>query len=148
MGKAENIISQVLERMLPVGSIVEWAPVDGGKADLSSADKVAAYYGFGTWEAYGSGQMLLGVSDGHAIGSTGGEETHTLTTGEMPSHNHQFATTANGSTQFPQWYFKMQGTQQDTAFRAYGDYTLKKGNGQPHNNMPPYITVYRWRRSA
>lgn len=148
MGKAENIISQVLERMLPVGSIVEWAPVDGGKADLSSADKVAAYYGFGTWEAYGSGQMLLGVSSGHDVGSTGGEETHTLTTGEMPSHNHRFATTAKGTTQFPQWHFKMQGTQQTKAFQAYGDFTLNKGNGQPHNNMPPYITVYRWRRSA
>lgn len=40
-----NEITQVLERMLPVGSIVEWSPVDGGKADLSTPEKVAAYYG-------------------------------------------------------------------------------------------------------
>lgn len=40
-----NEITAVLERMLPVGSIVEWSPVDSGKADLSSAEKVAAYYG-------------------------------------------------------------------------------------------------------
>lgn len=59
--QANNIIAQVLERMLPVGSIVEWSPVEGGKADLSTPAKVAAYYGFGTWEAYGRGQFLLGV---------------------------------------------------------------------------------------
>ena len=143
-----NEITAVLERMLPVGSIVEWSPVDSGKADLSSADKVAAYYGFGTWEAYGSGQMLRGVSDGHAIGSTGGEEKHTLTINEMPSHNHQFATNVDGSTQFPQWYFRMQGVQQNKAFQAYGDFTLNKGGGQAHNNMPPFVAVYRWRRVA
>ena len=79
-----NDITAVLERLLPVGSIVEWSPVDSGKADLSTPEKVAAYYGFGTWEAYGSGRMLLGVSDGHAIGSTGGEETHTLVLEELP----------------------------------------------------------------
>lgn len=75
--QAPNIIAQVLERMMPVGSIVEWAPVDSGDTDLSTPAKVAAYYGFGTWEAYGSGQMLLGVSSSHAIGSTGGEECDT-----------------------------------------------------------------------
>ena len=148
MGKAENTIAQVLERLLPVGSIVEWSPVGGNGTDLSTPEKVAAYYGFGTWEAYGSGQMLLGVSDGHAIGSTGGEETHTLTTNEMPSHNHRYATTSRGSTQFPPWYFKLQGTQQETAFNAYADFTLNTGNGQPHNNMPPFVAVYRWRRVA
>ena len=92
--------------------------------------------------------MLLGVSSSHAVGSTGGEETHTLTTGEMPSHYHKFATNAAGSTQFPQWYFKMQGVQQDKAFQAYGDYTLDAGGGRPHNNMPPFVAVYRWRRVA
>lgn len=141
-----NDITAVLERLLPVGSIVEWSPVDSGKADLSTPEKVAAYYGFGTWEAYGSGRMLLGVSDGHAIGSTGGEENHTLTTNEIPKHNHRFATNAAGSTQFPQWYFKMQGLQQSKSFQAYGDYTLYAGGDKPHNNMPPYIVVYRWQR--
>lgn len=143
-----NDITAVLERLLPVGSIVEWSPVDSGKADLSTPEKVAAYYGFGTWEAYGSGRMLLGVSDGHAIGSTGGEENHTLTTNEIPKHNHRFATNAAGSTQFPQWYFRMQGTQQSQAFQTYADFTLDTGGGKSHNNMPPFIAVYRWRRVA
>ena len=144
MGKAENIISQVLERMLPVGSIVEWAPVDGGKADLSSADKVAAYYGFGTWEAYGSGQMLLGVSDGHAIGSTGGEETHTLTIDEVPNHNHSVKL-GYGSGGMGNGYGRVDAN--NPANQNWGP-TGRSGGGQSHNNMPPYITVYRWRRTA
>lgn len=143
-----NEITQVLERMLPVGSIVEWSPVAGGKADLSTPERVAAYYGFGTWEAYGSGQMLLGVSDGHAIGSTGGEENHTLITTEIPTHHHMFATNYDGTDKFNQWYFKMQGEQQDKAFTAYGINTLDAGGGKPHNNMPPFVAVYRWRRVA
>ena len=39
--QAPNIIAQVLERMMPVGSIVEWAPVDSGDTDLSTPAKVA-----------------------------------------------------------------------------------------------------------
>ena len=143
-----NGITAVLERMLPVGSIVEWAPVDSGKADLSTPEKVAAYYGFGTWEAYGSGRMLLGVSDGHAIGSTGGEEKHTLTITEMPSHNHVFASTYNGTTQFDSWYLKIEGTQQRNPFEAYAEKTQYTGGSQSHNNMPPYLTCYRWQRIA
>lgn len=144
--KTDNIIAKVLQRMLPVGSIVEWSPINGDGTDLSTPEKVAAYYGFGKWESYGNGRFLLGVSGSHAIGSTGGEENHTLITNEIPDHKHKFATTAAGSTEFPQWAFKMQGTQQYQAFQSYGDYTLETGGGQPHNNMPPYITVYRWRR--
>lgn len=156
MGKAENIISQVLERMLPVGSIVEWSPVDGGKADLSSADKVAAYYGFGTWEAYGNGSFLLGVSDIHAVGSTGGEEQHWLTEAEVPLHSHHFL--YNGQPKSPTLdmgisdsAFGLHYSEGQSSYRANPassyDSSNFGGNG-PHNNMPPFITVYRWRRIA
>lgn len=142
--QANNIIAQVLERMLPVGSIVEWSPVEGGKADLSTPAKVAAYYGFGTWEAYGSGQMLLGVSDGHAIGSTGGEETHRLTINEMPSHNHN-VNLGYGPGGMGSSCGRVDAN--NPANRNWGP-TGMSGGGQSHNNMPPYITVYRWRRTA
>ena len=26
--------------------------------------------------------------------------------------------------------------------------TTASGNSQPHNNMPPYLTVYIWKRTA
>lgn len=141
MGKAENIILQVLERMLPVGSIVEWAPVDGGKADLSSADKVAAYYGFGTWEAYGSGQMLLGVSDNHTVGSTGGEETHSITLDELPEKlNFGYA-----DKQTPGHDPVMTGIWASAIPTQFFDVSIG-GNSNPFSILPPYITVYRWRR--
>ena len=41
----------------------------------------------GTWEQI-QGKFLLGQSSGHAGGSTGGAETVTLTTAQLPSHTH------------------------------------------------------------
>lgn len=146
-----NYITSVLERLLPVGSIVEWSPVGGGKADLSSADKVAAYYGFGTWEAYGSGRMLLGVSDSHAVGSTGGEEAHSLTAAELPniSVGIYVSTTAAASGGGASARFQYDGYTSDIeeSIRG-GGRTAPLGDGAPLPIMPPYITVYRWRRIA
>ena len=34
------------------------------------------------------GRVPMGTSSGHAIGTTGGEETHALDTTEIPSHSH------------------------------------------------------------
>ena len=36
-----------------------------------------------------SGKVVIGVSDNHALGSTGGEESHTLTESELPAHVHE-----------------------------------------------------------
>lgn len=38
------------------------------------------------------GKFILGSSSSHEVGSSGGEETHKLTTGEMPSHTHSVNT--------------------------------------------------------
>lgn len=155
--QAPNIIAQVLERMLPVGSIVEWAPVYGGDTDLSTPAKVAAYYGFGTWEAYGSGQMLLGVSSSHAIGSTGGEENVTLALRQIPNHAHYerldfsgvgvrnlAASPGTGEGRGKVFIAQDAGSSES----EYYVQTDPAGGGQSHNNMPPYIAIYRWRRIA
>lgn len=138
-----NEITAVLERMLPVGSIVEWSPVDGGNTDLSSAEKVAAYYGFGTWEAYGSGRMLLGVSDSHTVGSTGGEETHSLTLEELPEKVEIDYAKDNTPGHNPA-IFGLWASAIPTA-----TYSISiGGKNTPFSILPPYITVYRWRRIA
>lgn len=138
-----NDITAVLERLLPVGSIVEWSPVDSGKADLSTPEKVAAYYGFGTWEAYGSGRMLLGVSDGHAIGSTGGEETHTLTLEELPEK----LTFGYSKSYTPGHDPVFSGLWSSAIPEATYDVGIG-GKSAPFPILSPYITVYRWRRIA
>lgn len=51
----------------------------------------------GTWQQI-KDTFLLSAGDTHSAGSTGGEENHTLSESEMPSHNHAFTGTANQST--------------------------------------------------
>lgn len=102
----------------------------------------AALFG-GTWERIG-GRFLLGANDNYAAGSTGGETTHQLTTAEMPSHNHTLDNynVTGGTTSFM--------TVQANDKKGYSGNvnTLYTGGNQPHNNMPPYLAVYMWRRTA
>ena len=134
---------------VPIGGIIEW---DGtgltGAPDLSTPEKVAAVYGYGTWEAYGAGRVMIGANSVHAIGSEGGEETHTLISTELPSpiqSERNVLTDANSEhggfgshiTQVP-----------DGSYIAKVDAITIAGGNQPHNNMQPYRTVYRWRRIA
>lgn len=73
--------------MYPVGSIY-WtgkAPDDGGDPN--------ELFG-GTWVQI-KGKFVWAKGDGDTLNATGGEKTHTLTTSEIPSHNHSF--TPSGS---------------------------------------------------
>ena len=81
---------------VPIGGIIEW---DGtgltGAPDLSTPEKVAAVYGYGTWERYGTDRVTVGAGGEYAAGSTGGEKEHTLTTNEGPRHSHDLAIRVN-----------------------------------------------------
>lgn len=102
----------------------------------------AALFG-GTWERVG-GRFLLGADSTYAGGSTGGEAAHTLTADEMPRHNHEIDNlNASGSaTPFM--------TVQAQDKRGFGGnvQTMYAGGGKAHNNMPPYLAVYMWKRTA
>lgn len=96
----------------------------------------------GTWEQI-QDCFLLAAGSSYAAGSTGGEETHTLTISEMPSHNHNLRiqgteTAANALTY----------ASQKNRYGAGGTLVQNTGGGQPHNNMPPYLAVYVWQRTA
>lgn len=107
------------------------------------------YFGYGTWEAYGAGRVTIGVSDVHVIGSEGGEETHALNIPEIPSHSHPvfWQASSNGDTSGNSWCIQVETTAHDGWLYNMRS-TGSQGGSQPHNNMQPYRTVYRWRRIA
>lgn len=115
--------------------------------------------------------FLLGASAAHPAGETGGAEKHTLSENEMPTHNHsmqpdhylvswgtgaaQFGTIVSSTTWGQaQAYTESQwggyGADASNQFAADQGQTLTTdtGGGQPHNNMPPYTSVYIWQRTA
>lgn len=99
------------------------------------------YFG-GEWKQI-KGKFLLGCDDTHEVGSTGGEETHTLTKDEMPQHRHGILNAnSNGSTS---GYNVTIGNG-----KGFGGNltTFDEGKSLAHNNMPPYLAVYIWKRIA
>ena len=84
------------------------------------------------------------IADFNAAEKTGGEKKHTLTIDEMPSHNHELIK--------PRWNTN---TGANAVYGSNGsgngsDYDIRgyQGGDQAHNNMPPFITVYFWKRTA
>lgn len=137
---------------VPIGGIIEW---DGtgltGAPDLSTPEKVAAVYGYGTWEAYGAGRVTVGAGSGYAVGSEGGEERHKLTENEMPAHSHFMggaSATAPNGIDFPAWFGVSYGNTGSTGGRYYPIGITNSGNNASHNNLQPYRAVYRYRRIA
>lgn len=131
---------------VPVGGVIEWDGTGIPNApDLSTPEKVAAFYGYGTWERYGVDRVTIGAGGEYAAGSTGGEKEHTLTIEEMPSHNHSVMSTDGQTTS--QTFYPVQMVTKPGEF-ADKNAILHSGGSKPHNNMQPYIGAYKYRRIA
>ena len=116
----------------------------------------------GTWKKIRN-RFLLCSSSSYPAGSTGGEATHTLTVSEMPSHNgHLSAGIAGGVPMGKgnyEGYLNKDVVTTPYPGGGYRGWNVHAGNemhpaseavggGQPHNNMPPYLAVYSWKRTA
>lgn len=144
---SNKIINQVsnntdqLNRMYPIGSIY-----------ISVNSTNPSNFLDGQWEQL-KDKFLLACGDTYAAGSSGGEATHQLTINEIPSHNHIM------ETQY--WYLNQAGTgtggdnrifswkksdEEGITSKGYKTPTEYSGNSHPHNNMPPYLSVYVWKR--
>lgn len=142
----------VLDNVYPVGSIY---------MNVNSTNPGTLFGG--TWEQI-QGRFLLGMSNGYPAGSHGGEEKHTLTEAEMPSHvGHMLSNFADtcytdrgGDTN--SYYINSNNV---AGLTKYNNRPWKiedgneiimvgtsRGGGQSHNNMPPYLSVYIWKRTA
>ena len=100
----------------------------------------------GTWEKL-EDRFLLASGKTYTNGNIGGESTHKLTIDEMPSHTHTLYIDAKGTT-IPAWWTRHLFVQNDSPHEAQPNNLTSTGNSQPHNNMPPYLVVNMWKRTA
>ena len=131
-------LAEIMLKLYPVGAVYISA----------NSTSPASLFG-GTWEQL-KDRFLLGAGNSYAAGSTGGEATHTLTIGEMPSHAHAMPnpdwTTGEYIETWPAWSSLYKATQKSTTSTCAPGSTQNTGDSQPHNNMPPYLAVYMWKR--
>lgn len=86
------------------------------------------------------GRFILGASGSHAVGSTGGEENHTLTIEEMPSHKHKTAWSEDIAPWGTEDHDKI-GNGSTFDYDNTWPFTSTVGGDKPHNNMPPYYAL-------
>ena len=168
--KAENLdndsLAQVcLNLIYPVGSIY-----------MSANNVSPQIFLGGTWVAWGSGRVPVGVDTSdtsfNTVEKTGGEKTHVLLPTEMPKHEHT-GTQSKGTgvyslkdptaiTPTVQWErkkyvadFTASTIETVTAYEqglgevtdtVQVDHGIALGDNAAHNNLQPYITCYMWKR--
>ena len=155
-----GIVTKYWQTVYPVGSI--YLSVSG--------DNPKSLFG-GTWVRI-EDTFLLASGSSYSAGSTGGEATHTLTENEMPGHCHKpsnyntagseegydrrFTTNLAIASASTARYRVASSTTEDRYVMGASvnsditeaATTTTVGGSQAHNNMPPYLAVYVWKRTA
>lgn len=142
-------------------AIKEYYPVGSLYFNANVSTNPATLLGFGTWQAYGEGKVIMGVGSNtdsrgetrtFTLNQTLGAYQHQVTEQQMPSHYHLDGSGVNEAFQAA---FGFTDTGSETnLFQIRGNKTNRKartsvsGGNQPHNNIQPSIAVYIWRRTA
>ncbi|QGH01234.1 DUF859 family phage minor structural protein [Streptococcus dysgalactiae] len=133
----------LLDMFYPVGTIYESV----------NATNPSTFMG-GTWTRFGNGKVLVGVdendADFNSANKTGGEKSHVLTKAEMPQHDHNVSNDNNAlqlvaSSTKP---YAIAGAGSGSNGWPWQKGVQAEGGDQPHNNLQPYVTIYRWQRTA
>ena len=162
--------------MTPTGSLIDlFYPVGSYYETSDTTFNPNTAWG-GTWVKDSAGKVTVAQdandSDFSSIGNTGGEKTHTLATSEIPAHTHGSKTLTasfSGRRQGNDYASHWAGTNttvaqgSGTATSDAAGTTSKHqdvisfsmththdsvGDGEAHENMPPYVVVNRWHRTA
>ena len=142
--------TNIFDLIYPVGSIY---------ISINSTNPKALFGG--TWERIME-RFLFGCgNERYPAGHTGGEEQHLLTVEEMPSHKGHLSSGIVDNAPYEKGNYK--GFLNSNVMTAYSDigrgWNVYAGNemhpaseavgeGWAHNNMPPYLCVYIWKRTA
>ena len=133
----DTMFTQKMLSIYPVGAIYMSA----------SSTSPASLFG-GTWEQI-QDKFLLAAGSSYTAGNTGGEATHTLTANEMPAHSHaiysgygDIVSNVSDAYRYQRW------GSSDRGWKTGNLGTNSIGGGAAHNNMPPYLVVYVWKRTA
>lgn len=152
-----------------IGNIVNndgtpWTPSSGGlqiddvypvgSIYLSANSTSPASLFGGTWTQL-KDKFLLGAGTYYTLNGTGGSKTVKLTTANLPSHSHTInATVRKGK------YSSTVSDYGDTGNRLVTNSgattttissltsSSSVGSGTAHDNMPPYLVVNMWKRTA
>jgi len=132
-----------------------WAPCNGQLLPINQNQAVFSLLGT-TYGGNGTtlfalpnlqGRVPIHTGGGFVLGQSGGVESHTLTTQEMPAHTHQARASADGPTaKPPTGAFWSTGTG-FSPYSATANTTMSSenisnmGGSQPHNNMSPFLTL-------
>jgi hypothetical protein len=118
-------------------------------------------FGFGTWVAYGAGRVLIGQSGAglYVAGNTGGSadaivvsHTHTATvTDSGHTHTYKGGTFNNSQGAGPNSIANTNNEFNQTTTSATTGITVANsttGSSGTNANLPPYVVVYMWNRTA
>lgn len=117
-----------------------------------NATSPAALFG-GTWERI-QDRFLLAAGSGYAAGAAGGEDVHELVNSELPyigwldALGYENAGSGYG-VQISSKNINLVAASSGTPHFGTLRYEINKaGSNNAHNNMPPYLAVYVWKRTA
>ena len=142
-------VSAALSLAYPIGSIFS----------STSSTSPATSLGFGTWTAFGAGRTLIGAGSGFAGGATGGSadavvvsHTHTATVSD-PSHSHSYSLSSFFGAPGPienggEWRTTEATSSTGAATTGITVANSTTGVSGTNANLPPYIVVYMWTRTA
>lgn len=150
-------VKQALALMYPVGSVY---------INATNSTNPATLLGFGTWVAFGAGRVPVGFDGSDTLFNsaekTGGSKDaivvshdHTLTINDGGSHRHaiwgNYSDTAGrhrlGTTDWTATIWDNNYTEYDGTHSHTGTVS-SNGSSGVNANLPPYITVYMWKRTA
>ena len=136
----------LIDMINPIGTIREF----------NVATNPATLLGFGTWAAFGTGRVTVAIDAGQTEfdtnGETGGEKTHLLTGAEsgtsVHAHGQRILQTAGtGAYDQPDNAVQKASSPVDNLNFNTGNSSAANA-ASAHNNLQPYIVVYRWVRTA